>query len=560
MASLNASGSAPHRGAAPETPAEGVKNAASQSSQLGISPDSDGAGRSEQGPAEQALHFAHGLLGAVMRQLPKHAKSSKKRDAVGQWVQVRRPSAYGKTQAEMHRKVFQLPALPTHQAQRQPWQIPTAHPTLKILYPTPLAQPADPPAPSQPLHPHHQQQGITNGPPEADGYPAPQPVSAPSAVSGQSDGAVSGTPEAEEEDAEWSPATSAQAASPLGQHPAALTAAADEAEAVEAEADRAAEDDAAVFFCSDAEGGKAGAAAGGAGQFGGVMEQGAYCGRARGLQPRAVAQALAGPTVHILLEGYDVYTDSGLKRKGNDFPLPEVLRVSQDSRRLWLHQQPFKLKRGMPEEVAKGAHRRGGWRQRQGAKVNTKQIALHRQQAVGPPCSVGAAGQPSAFRPFTSPSGLPHSTATVPDSGGSDCHDRPGAASEQSLGRQSHEGITTQMQQHEKKTSDALAAMEDQQQQQQACGQAAQSHEEGRASVHGPDRTRTSDVAPGLLISGAASTASLEGTDDRAMAEQFRDIGGDAWKVFYMASRMGLRPDVIEKAAKRLRSLQQQSE
>lgn len=209
---------------------------------------------------------------------------------------------------------------------------------------------------------------------------------------------------------------------------------------------------------------------------------------------------------------------------------------------------------GTPEEVAKGAHRRGGWRQRQGTKVDTKQIALHRQQAVDPPCSIAAAGQLSAFRPFNSSSGLPHSTATGLDPGGSDRHDRPGATLERSPGGQSHEGLA---QQHEKRTSRALAGREDQQQQQLAFGQVAQSHAEGRASVHGPDRTGPSDVAPGS-VAGAASTAGLEGTDDRA--ERFRDMGGDAWKVFYMASRMGLRPDVIEKAAKRLRSLQQQSE
>ena len=46
------------------------------------------------------------------------------------------------------------------------------------------------------------------------------------------------------------------------------------------------------------------------------------------------------------MEVQDVYTDSGMKRKGNDFPLQEVLRVSQVSRQLWLNQRPFKLKRG----------------------------------------------------------------------------------------------------------------------------------------------------------------------------------------------------------------------
>lgn len=48
----------------------------------------------------------------------------------------------------------------------------------------------------------------------------------------------------------------------------------------------------------------------------------------------------------VRMEVQDVYTDSGMKRKGNDFPLQEVLRVSQVSRQLWLNQRPFKLKRG----------------------------------------------------------------------------------------------------------------------------------------------------------------------------------------------------------------------
>ena len=189
--------------------------------------------------------------------------------------------------------------------------------------------------------------------------------------------------------------------------------------------------------------------------------------------------------------------------------------------------------------------------------MNTKQIALDRQQAVGPPCSIGAPWQPSAFQPFPSPSGLPHPTLTGPDSGGSDPHERPGAALEQSLGVPNGEGTT---QQHQRETSDALAAM-DAQQQQQASGQAGQSGGQGRASVHGPDRPEAgpSDVAPGS-VDGAASSGGLEGADDRATAEQFRDMGGDAWKVFYMASRMGVRPDVLEKAAKRMRSLQQHSD
>lgn len=40
---------------------------------------------------------------AVMRQQHKHTKSSKKKAALGQWVQVRRPSAYGQTRTDQHR-------------------------------------------------------------------------------------------------------------------------------------------------------------------------------------------------------------------------------------------------------------------------------------------------------------------------------------------------------------------------------------------------------------------------------------------------------------------------
>lgn len=219
---------------------------------------------------------------------------------------------------------------------------------------------------------------------------------------------------------------------------------------------------------------------------------------------------------------------------------------------------------GKPEDVAKGAHRRGGWRQRQGTKVDTRQIALDRQQAMEPPCSIGASGNPSAFRPFSSPSGRHNSTPSERDLGGSQACDRPGAASAQPLGGQSHAATAQQAQQHacdEGETNDALAGMHGQQQQPQASAKAAQSHDEGRASAHGPDRpvAGPSNGAPGLPA-GAASAGCLEAPGDTAMAEQFRDMGGDAWKVFYMASRMGLRPDVIQKAATRLRSLQQQPE
>ena len=40
---------------------------------------------------------------AVMRQQPKNPKAAKKQDAMAQWTQVRRPSAYGQNQGQMYR-------------------------------------------------------------------------------------------------------------------------------------------------------------------------------------------------------------------------------------------------------------------------------------------------------------------------------------------------------------------------------------------------------------------------------------------------------------------------
>lgn len=211
-----------------------------------------------------------------------------------------------------------------------------------------------------------------------------------------------------------------------------------------------------------------------------------------------------------------------------------------------------------PQDVAEGTHRRGGWRQKQGSKVNTRQIALDRQQAAGGPCSVGASGHPTAFQPF---SGL-HVASAGLNSGASQPSDRALAPSGQQSSRQNPEAAARQEQDVSKlnESDNASAAVPGQEL--QAVGQASQSHDEARAAAGSPDRTR---AGPGDAVHhdgavGAADTGSLQAASDTAAAEQFRELGGDAWKVFYMASKMGLRPDVINKAANRLRSLQQQSE
>lgn len=215
-----------------------------------------------------------------------------------------------------------------------------------------------------------------------------------------------------------------------------------------------------------------------------------------------------------------------------------------------------------PQDVAKGAHRRGGWRQKQGSKVNTRQIAMDRQQTLEAPCNVGVSGQPSAFQPFSGPSGLDLASTGV-SSGVSQPLDRAVALNGQQSSRQSLEAAAPQEQDvsNQIDSDNALAAVPAQEL--QAVGQAGQSQDEARANASSPERTgagRGDAVHNDGAGGGAADMGSLQAASDTAMAEQFRELGGDAWKVFYMASKMGLRPDVVDKAASRFRSLQQQSE
>ena len=170
------------------------------------------------------------------------------------------------------RKVFQLPTLPQHQPQLQSWQKPPT-PTLNIRYP---------PGPAQASHQHdhqvHTRQLAEGKEPQASRKPM-----AVAAGSGALDGAAAETLEAQEV-TEPEFVTSAQEAL-LQDHPAADT---EEGQAVAAAAGVAA-------------GGAASPEAAGSGT--GLVEE-AHYGSATGLKPSPVARALAGPTVHMLLEGY----------------------------------------------------------------------------------------------------------------------------------------------------------------------------------------------------------------------------------------------------------------
>lgn len=177
------------------------------------------------------------------------------------------------------RKVFQLPALPKHQPKLQSWQRPPT-PTLSIRYPPAPAQAPHPPAHALHQHNHqvHTQQLVQHRGPTAS-----QELVAVAAETGALDDAAADMLEAQEA-TEPELVTSAQGVS-LQHHSAAPT-----EEGTEA-----------ATAADDAAGGAASAEAADPGT--GLAEE-PYYGSARGLKPSPVARGLAGPTVHILLEGY----------------------------------------------------------------------------------------------------------------------------------------------------------------------------------------------------------------------------------------------------------------
>ena len=80
-------------------------------------------------------------------------------------------------------------------------------------------------------------------------------------------------------------------------------------------------------------------------------------------------------------------------------------------------------------------------------------------------------------------------------------------------------------------------------------------------SGSGPDQFHAASASPAIPDGGLddpAGAADLRPPGDVAVLDRFRDMEGDAWKVFYMASKMGVRPDIIQKAAARFRTLHQE--
>lgn len=209
-----------------------------------------------------------------------------------------------------------------------------------------------------------------------------------------------------------------------------------------------------------------------------------------------------------------------------------------------------------------------------GRKIDTKRYALDRQQEPGPPCNIGGSRHPSAFHPFSFPTGSaasnPVAATTARTSVGSEHRDQAevgnhsgthsmdrGPAAAEAQQEQKRQQPVRQANTAQREAIDVAASVPPQQD--QAPRQMAGGRPRGRASEHSPDQTRAGPRRTDLGTV-APPAERLELSSESEMLEQFRDMDGDAWKVFCMASKMGLRPEVIERAASRFRKLQEHSQ
>ncbi len=236
---------------------------------------------------------------------------------------------------------------------------------------------------------------------------------------------------------------------------------------------------------------------------------------------------------------------------------------------------------GTAEELATGAYRKGsGTKNDKPNKVDTMKIALDRQVLAGPPCSIGNAQHKSAFHTFAGsstpsvppddpswvgadtsarPRSVPHVEAAknMPhlDSRPSHISNAVDVPEPGSYGQgQQHQQQQDQPQQRQTRSQLRSGAEVLNKPEQSAHGDSKQgaAHQEGQAHAASAS---TADVdATGAM---SASATDLQPPGDVAMLDKYRSMEGEAWKVFYMASKMGVRPDVIEKAAARFKVLHQ---
>ena len=247
----------------------------------------------------------------------------------------------------------------------------------------------------------------------------------------------------------------------------------------------------------------------------------------------------------------------------------------------------FSFRAGTPEEVAAEAFKH---KRLKGKELNTLKLALNRQSIPLPDCSIGKADHTSAFADFTRPAGQaqtrlnPISATLAGQSPGTaqqtaaavnlnaattDNQGSGGSAAQASdygvdLGQSgpSHaHQAQQQQQQHATRMPDADnaqtsdTAVNTADGSQHSCQGAAVQQEAAAGQTQQLDATGT--VAGGEGSRDAANR--LQPPDEAALIDRFKDVGGDAWKVFVMASKMGLRPDIIERAVARMKMLQQSS-
>ena len=233
---------------------------------------------------------------------------------------------------------------------------------------------------------------------------------------------------------------------------------------------------------------------------------------------------------------------------------------------------------GTAEELAIGAYRKGsGTKNDKPNKVDTMRIALDRQDLAGPACCIGNAQHQSAFQIFAgsfTPSMLPND----PSSAGATASARPGPVPRTETdnnmphldGRPGHKFNAMELpepgsngecqQQHHEQQQDQLQQRQTRSQMRSGAQALEQSelddrkqeavHQEGQAHAASAS---TADVNPISALS--ANSALLQPLGDVDMLDKYRCMEGEAWKVFCMASKLGVRPEVIEKAAARFEML-----
>ncbi len=237
---------------------------------------------------------------------------------------------------------------------------------------------------------------------------------------------------------------------------------------------------------------------------------------------------------------------------------------------------------GTAEELAAELYKKGsGNKNNKPNKVDTVKLALDRQQTAAPACSIGNAQYRSAFQVFAGPPTHPsHLTEPSParesaaNAGianlGIAPHTHVHAAPDGRDGRSNPVPDAmdgTPSGRHDQSSSDPQQQDQQQQDRQwsqsrsQLCSAAQALHQYGQPvqsdRKQEPSHGAVHAVANANPPAGNSyGSSELRPPGDVAVLDKFRDMEGEAWKVFYTASKMGVRSDVIERAAVRLRTLQ----